>query len=68
MDGLIGYLLADNTSVHDVAVMNGNEEGFDSSIFPAINSTCKDDTQARKSTHGCRSWHVPEKRSFKGLD
>jgi len=63
---LKGYLPTDNTGVHDVAVMNRNEEGLDSPILLAIDCACKDDSNTRIST-GCRRRHVSADHKSKGL-
>lgn len=55
---LNGNSLADNTGGHDVALVNGNKEGFDSSILLAIDGACKDNSDARVS-NGRRRRHVP---------
>jgi hypothetical protein len=64
---LKGYLLADNTGVHNVAVMNRNEERLDSTILLAMDCACKDDSNTGIST-GCRRRHVPADHKSKGSD
>ena len=61
------YLLAYNTGVHNVAIMDRNEERFDSTILLAIDGACKHDSDARIS-NGCRGGHISAHRKIKRSD